>query len=105
MDHAINHDTLASSIAALWDAQIVPTITEYIRVPAKSPHFDPAWEAHGHIERVIQLAASWAKKQPISGMTLEIVRLPGRTPLIYFDIPATGRPPGNRTLLLYRHLH
>ena len=103
MDHAINHDSLASSIAALWDAQIVPTITEYIRVPAKSPHFDPAWEANGYIERVVQLAASWAKKQPISGMTLEIVRLPGRTPLIFFDIPASGTR-GDRSILLYGHL-
>jgi len=104
MDHAINHDTLASSIAAQWDEQIVPTITEYIRVPAKSPHFDPAWEAHGHIERVIQMAASWANKQPISGMALEIVRLPGRTPLLYFDIPSSGTRGGDRSILLYGHL-
>ena len=33
-----------------------PELIEYIRVPAKSPHFDPRWEAHGHIERVIRQA-------------------------------------------------
>src|SRR5260370_18637119 len=33
-------------------------------------------------------------------MTLEIVRLPGRTPLLYFDVAGTG----DRSVLLYGHL-
>ena len=33
-------------------------------------------------------------------MTVEIVRLPGRTPVLYFDVPGTG----GRTVLLYGHL-
>jgi acetylornithine deacetylase/succinyl-diaminopimelate desuccinylase-like protein len=33
-------------------------------------------------------------------MTVEIVRLPGRTPVLYFDAPGTGA----RTVLLYGHL-
>jgi acetylornithine deacetylase/succinyl-diaminopimelate desuccinylase-like protein len=98
----MNDTALASAIATQWDAQIVPAITDYIRIPAKSPHFDPQWEAHGHIERVIRLAEAWAKKQPIAGLVVEIVRLPGRTPLLYFDIPATGK--SNRSILLYGHL-
>jgi acetylornithine deacetylase/succinyl-diaminopimelate desuccinylase-like protein len=49
---------------------------------------------------VIQLAEAWVMKQPVRGLKLEIVRLPGRTPLLYFDIPGTG----NRTILLYGHL-
>ena len=97
----MNDTALASAIATQWDAQIVPAITDYIRIPAKSPHFDPQWEAHGHIERVIRLAEAWAKSQPIAGLTVEIVRLPGRTPLLYFDIPATGK--SDRSILLYGH--
>ena len=42
-------------IAHQWDDEIVPRLVDYIRIPAKSPHFDPAWEANGHIERVIRL--------------------------------------------------
>src|SRR5205823_8796175 len=37
---------------------------------------------------------------PVRGLSCEIVRLPGRTPQLYFDVPGTG----NRTVLLYGHL-
>ena len=87
-------------IAQQWDREIVPRLVDYIRIPAKSPHFDAAWEAHGHIERVIGLAEAWARAQPIAGLRVEIVRLPGRTPLLLFEVP--GR--GERTVLLYGHL-
>ena len=93
---------LVSAISTQWDAEIVPQLTDYIRVPAKSPHFDARWEAHGHIERVVRLAEAWVKRQPVRGLALEIVRLPGRTPLLYFDVPASHG--GNRTVLLYGHL-
>ena len=96
----MNHSTLLSTIRAQWDKDIVPQITDYIRIPAKSPHFDPQCESYGHIGRVVALAHAWARKQPVRALTLEIVRLPGRTPLLYFDVPGTG----DRTALLYGHL-
>jgi len=87
-------------IARQWDDEIVPCLVDYIRIPAKSPHFDPAWEANGHIERVIRLAEQWARAQSIPGLTVEIVRLPGRTPVLLFEVPGTEE----RTVLLYGHL-
>jgi acetylornithine deacetylase/succinyl-diaminopimelate desuccinylase-like protein len=91
---------IAASIAAQWDEDIVPQLIDYIRIPAKSPHFDPQWAAHGHIERVIRLAELWARRQPVRGLVVELVRLPGRTPLLYFDVPGSG----DATVLLYGHL-
>jgi acetylornithine deacetylase/succinyl-diaminopimelate desuccinylase-like protein len=91
---------LANAISTHWTESIVPQLVEYIRIPAKSPHFDPQWEAHGHIERVIRLAETWVRRQPVRGLALEIVRLPGRTPLLFFDIPGAG----DRTVVLYGHL-
>jgi len=99
----MNPDTLLSTIADQWDGEIVAQLTDYVRIPAKSPQFDPQWEQHGHIERVIRLAEAWVSKQPVRGLKVEIVRLPGRTPLLYFDIAATGKP-SERTVLLYGHL-
>jgi acetylornithine deacetylase/succinyl-diaminopimelate desuccinylase-like protein len=96
----MNPNTLLSTISDHWDAEIVPQLTDYIRIPAKSPHFDAQWETHGHIERVTQLAHTWVKRQPVRGLVSEIVRLPGRTPLLYFEVP--GR--GDRTVLIYGHL-
>ncbi|HEV8554424.1 MAG TPA: M20 family metallopeptidase [Casimicrobiaceae bacterium] len=94
--------TLLPSVSTQWDSEIVPQLTDYVRIPAKSPHFDPQWEASGHIERVIRLAEAWVKKQPVRGLTVEIVRLPGRTPLLYFDVAGSNK--SDRTVLLYGHL-
>src|SRR5947207_1326007 len=97
--------TLATAIARQWDDEIVQQLTDYIRIPAKSPHFDPEWKKSGHIERVITLADAWARKQPVRGLEVEIVRLKGRTPLLYFNVPATVRKRADAaTVLLYGHL-
>jgi acetylornithine deacetylase/succinyl-diaminopimelate desuccinylase-like protein len=95
---------LARRIDAHWDDEIVPELTEYIRVPAKSPHFDPSWEAHGHIERVIGEAHRWVRMQDVRGLTSEIVRIDGRTPVLTFDVPASGGAGDGPTVLLYGHL-
>ena len=83
-----------------WDDEIVPELVEYIKIPAKSPGFDPDWEKNGYLEDATQLIFGWCKKQPIEGMSCEIVRLPGRTPLIFMDIPGEG----DDTILMYGHL-
>ncbi len=87
-------------VADLWDSQIVPELVEYIRIPNKSPMFDAQWVEHGFMEQAATQLATWAKKQPIKDMQLEIVRLPGRTPLIFMEIPGTG----DDCVLLYGHL-
>jgi acetylornithine deacetylase/succinyl-diaminopimelate desuccinylase-like protein len=91
---------LDTRIARQWDEDIVPQLIDYIRLPAKSPHFDPEWKRNGHIEAAIALAHAWAARQGIKGMALEIVRLEGRTPVIFFDVP--GR--GGGTVCFYGHL-
>ncbi len=96
----MNTSALATSVARCWDTSIVAQLVEYIRIPAKSPHFDPRWEANGHIEKVVRLAEAWARQQPVRGLTVEIVRLPGRTPVLWFDVPGSG----DATVLLYGHL-
>ncbi|HPP82476.1 MAG TPA: M20/M25/M40 family metallo-hydrolase, partial [Rubrivivax sp.] len=94
---------LEAFIAAAWDERIVPALTEYITVPAKSPAFDATWAEHGHIERVVADAARWVEARGVAGLHLEVVRVPGRTPVIFFDVPATKA--GSRdTVLLYGHL-
>ncbi len=99
----MNPAALLATVSHQWDTEIVPQLTDYVRIPARSPHFDPQWEQNGHIERVIRLAEAWVKRQPVQGLQVEIVRLPGRTPLLYFDVPASGAR-GAGTILLYGHL-
>ena len=83
-----------------WDSEIVPSLTRYIEIPNKSPHFDPQWAEHGHMDRAVDLIADWCRARPIDGLEVEVVRLEGRTPLIFMEIPGDS----DRTVLLYGHL-
>ncbi len=101
----------ASALAAFadrtWDDEIVPALTQYIAIPAKSPMFDASWAAHGHVERVVRDAAAWVESRRLPGLRLEVVRLEGRTPVIFFELPATARADGSvspDTVLMYGHL-
>jgi acetylornithine deacetylase/succinyl-diaminopimelate desuccinylase-like protein len=93
-----------SSIARFWDDAIVPALTDYIRIPAKSPHFDRDWAKNGHIEKAVTLAAEWCRKHAVEGMKLEIVRLPGRTPVLLIEVPASKGAEKAGTVLVYGHL-
>ena len=86
-----------------WDQRIVPALTDYIAVPAKSPMFDAQWAEHGLLDRVVRDAAAWVESRKVAGLTLEVLRLEGRTPVIFFDIPAT-KADASDTVLLYGHL-
>ncbi len=88
------------SIAKFWDDAIVPKLVEYIRIPAKSPHFDKAWAQNGHIDAAVELAAAWCRAHALPGMKLEVVRLPNRTPVLFIEVPGTAK--GN--VLMYGHL-
>ena len=95
---------LGAFAARTWDEEIVPALTDYIAIPAKSPMFDADWErSAGHIERVIRDAASWVERKKVAGLKLEVVRLPGRTPVIFFEVPAT-KAGSTDTICLYGHL-
>ncbi len=103
---------LQAAVDGAWDREIVPELTDYIAVPAKSPLFDADWAAHGHIERVVQRAAAWVEARKLPGLKLEVIRLADtdgspRTPVIFFELPATtpgGNAAGAPTVLLYGHL-
>ncbi len=104
MNSPVNSTAIFSTVEKLWDSQIVPQLIEYIKIPNKSPMFDAEWEKHGYMDQAVALMEKWARAQPIPGMQLEVVRLPGRTPLIFIDIPASGDASGEDCVLLYGHL-
>ena len=83
----------------LWDSSIIPELCDYIKLPNKSPHFDPDWEKHGHMEKAVQQLEAWCKTQPVKGMSVEIVRIEGRTPVLFAEIPGDS----DDVVLLYGH--
>ncbi len=89
----------ADFVSDIWDKSIVPELCEYIKVPNKSPLFDPDWEQHGYMEQAVQMLEAWARQQPIAGMQIEVMRIEGRTPLLFIDIPGAS----DDVVLLYGH--
>jgi acetylornithine deacetylase/succinyl-diaminopimelate desuccinylase-like protein len=85
-----------------WSDEIIPALVEYIKIPNKSPAFDPQWVTHGYMDDAVQLLERWARRKidGMEGATVEIIRLPGRTPVILIDVPGIG----DDCVLLYGHL-
>ena len=85
-----------------WDESILPQLVEYVRIPNKSPMFDPDWEAHGHMEAAVQLMREWAESecQRLPGARVSVLRLAGRTPVLMVDVPGDV----DDCVLLYGHL-
>ncbi|HET7370094.1 MAG TPA: M20 family metallopeptidase [Gammaproteobacteria bacterium] len=96
----MNKDKLQQFVSQQWDDSILPVLQDYVRIPNKSPTFDPDWAEHGHMDRAVELAESWCREQDFDDAQLEIMRLPGRTPLLFMEIPGDS----DDTVLLYGHL-
>ncbi len=93
---------LQSYVDSLWDEAITPTLVEYIRIPNKSPAFDPQWAEHGYMDQAVKLLEDWARERlgKLPGATLEVVTLEGRTPVLFIEVPGSV----DDTVLLYGHL-
>ncbi len=100
--------TALNSSEQIWEKEILPELERYIRIPNKSPAFDPDWVKNGHMEKAVKLVADWAQAQAahLPGLKVEVVRLHDaeknapRTPVIYMEVPGEG----SDTVLLYGHL-
>ena len=96
----------------VWERDVVPTLTDYVRIPNKSPAFDPGWREAGHMDRAVTLVEEWCRGRAIPGLTVERHELDGRTPVLVIEVPATGTAggagngsrAGNDTVLLYGHV-
>ena len=100
---ALDVQALDQFVETAWAERIVPQLVDYIAVPAKSPLFDADWARHGLIDRVVTDAAAWVESRKVPGLRLEVLRLPGRTPVLFFELDAT-RAGSTQTVLMYGHL-
>ncbi|KKW66761.1 peptidase M20 [Lampropedia cohaerens] len=103
LSQSLAPDAALSHLTRKWDEDILDCLKRYIEVPAKSPMFERDWETLGFIDRVVTDAADWVRAQQIRGLQLEIVRLPGRTPVLFFEVAASGHA-SQQTVLVYGHL-
>lgn len=92
-----------SAVEKAWDDDVVPSLCGLVEIPALSPSFDAEWAAHGHLDAAIEHVRSWIAARGIAGTSMEVVRLPGRTPVLLVDVPASEGS-SQETVLLYGHL-
>jgi acetylornithine deacetylase/succinyl-diaminopimelate desuccinylase-like protein len=112
----LNTAQALTQVSQAWDKDLVAQLTDYIAIPAKSPMFDADWAQHGLIDTVVQNAFAWVQAQKVDGLTLEIIRLPGRTPVLFFEVAVSQGATENeathagktgaisQTVLMYGHL-
>jgi acetylornithine deacetylase/succinyl-diaminopimelate desuccinylase-like protein len=93
-------DAARALVGGTWQSSILPALERYIAIPAKSPAFDGEWQRNGHLDGVVALAAEWVEAQHIDELRLDVVRLPGRTPVLLLEAPGDV----GETVLLYGHL-
>ena len=101
---SVASDVIRERCNEVWD-DIVPVLHDYIAIPNVSVDFDADWREHGFMQQAVDLISNWCRDRPIDGLTVEVVELPERTPVILMEIPATGGAGSDAdTVLLYGHL-
>ncbi|WP_236794826.1 M20/M25/M40 family metallo-hydrolase [Amycolatopsis sp. GM8] len=106
---AESRSSLVDHVHAAWWREHHATLSEFVAVPSVSPAFDSAWAAHGALVATVEQVASWLiERADLPGVTAQVLRLDGRTPLLIAEIPAYA--PGNGAdtqdppVLVYGHL-
>jgi acetylornithine deacetylase/succinyl-diaminopimelate desuccinylase-like protein len=89
---------LTTAIDAAWEERVLPTLSDYTRIPCLSPAFDPDWAERGALPQAAELLRDWVLDQD-RALHAEIVQLPGRTPVLLIDNGGAGDP-----VVVYGHM-
>jgi acetylornithine deacetylase/succinyl-diaminopimelate desuccinylase-like protein len=100
MDSANVHDT----VTALWDGPVLTSLSDLVAIPAVSQEFDPDWANTGHLAAAVEHVRTWIAQRDLPGARLEVLALPGRSPVLVVEVPATAGADAAGTVLLYGHL-
>lgn len=93
---------IGKTVDALWQGEALEELKNYVRLPSKSKDFDADWENNGYLLTAVRNAAAWGRKL-FPDAVFEVLTAPGRTPALYFEIPAT-KSGTDRSVFFYGHL-
>jgi acetylornithine deacetylase/succinyl-diaminopimelate desuccinylase-like protein len=100
----VDQGKVRAAVADCWADHVLPSLAEFVEIPALSPSFDASWAEHGHLREAVRHVRDWIVARGLPGARCDIVELDGRSPLLLVDVPATARAADNGTVLLYGHL-
>ncbi len=88
---------------ALWKKETLEGLKQFISIKSLSPDFDSDWEEHGELLRSLKEAKAFAENA-LSAIHIEILEAKGKTPLLFFEIPASKNSSSHGDVLFYGHL-
>ncbi|QRP46186.1 M20/M25/M40 family metallo-hydrolase [Amycolatopsis sp. FDAARGOS 1241] len=100
----VEQKSVRETVVSTWINDVVPSLSGLVAIPALSPAFDADWAASGHLDAAVEHVKTWIAGRDLPGVTLEVVRLEGRSPLLFVDVPATAGAADKPTVLMYGHL-
>ncbi len=96
-------NSLRAFIEKTWERSVMPSLIEYVTIPAVSPAFHPEWENSAYLLQTLELAKKFCDTMKLDNAATRIITRKGRTPILLMEINPT--PADNpRTVLLYGHL-
>jgi acetylornithine deacetylase/succinyl-diaminopimelate desuccinylase-like protein len=90
--------TAPDFVDAFWEWDALAFLEHYVTLPCRSRMFDPDWEQTGDLDAAAKLICDWCAAR---GYDAEVIRLEGRTPTVFVDVPPTGD--SAETIVLYGH--
>ena len=100
MPNSLDLDKLSDFVEEWWDKSALPSLCEFVEIPALSPSFDSEWEANGYLDAAVNTFVAWIRSLPLKGLTISVHRLKNRSPLLLVKIE--GDEDGE--VLFYSHL-
>jgi acetylornithine deacetylase/succinyl-diaminopimelate desuccinylase-like protein len=100
MPNSIDLDKISEFVEEWWDKSALPSLCEFVEIPALSPSFDSEWEANGYLDAAINTFIAWTRSLPLKGLSLSVHRLKNRSPLLLVKIDGDA----DGEVLFYSHL-
>ena len=100
MTNLLDLDRLSDFVEEWWDKSALPSLCEFVEIPALSPSFDSDWESNGYLDAAVETFIAWTRSLPLKGLTISVHRLKNRSPLLLIKIE--GDEEGE--VLFYSHL-
>jgi acetylornithine deacetylase/succinyl-diaminopimelate desuccinylase-like protein len=96
----MNYEATTKHIDIEMEKEILPNLSEFIRIDNLSPFYDTEWNSNGKQDKAAHFCLDWVLKQNIKGLKGEIVKDEDKSPLIFIEIDAQG---SDKNILLYGH--
>ena len=83
---SLDLDKLSDFVEEWWDKSALPSLCEFVEIPALSPSFDSDWEANGYLDAAVNTFIAWTRSLPLKGLTVSVHRLKNRSPLLLVKV-------------------